>query len=165
MIALIIAQLILIGALLLYRIYMGDVPASISDSYYELNEKKQGFRHLFTFFCWAIAFLIVPIWLDVYGEPLEFLVFLACAGLLFAGTAAEFKSGRFDKRIHFFCAFLSAGASVIWLLFSGHWFVVLAMFVVAVFNIKISGKLILWLEVATIEAVIIGVFIQSLNVI
>ena len=162
MIALIIAQVILIASLLFYNKYMGSLPASISDSYYELNERKQGRGHLFTFFCWLIAMLIMPVWLTASREALEFLAFLSCAGMLFAGTAAEFQSGKMDKRVHFISAFTGAGGSLIWLLLSGFWYVIVAMLIAALFMIKKYGNKILWLEVAAIEAVILGVFIHKL---
>ena len=106
-----------------------------------------------------VALLILPVWVDASKEALQFIAFLSCAGMMFAGTAAEFQSGKMDKRVHFISAFVGAGGSVIWLLLSGFWYVIVAMLISVLFMIKKYGNRILWLEVAAIEAVIIGVFI------
>lgn len=75
----------------------------ISDLYYKMGR-------WFTFMMCAIAFLTLPLALDILDSPVTFIM---CAGLVFVGAAAEYR----DKTvypIHAISASVSGICSVIW---------------------------------------------------
>lgn len=79
---------------------------SISYSYYELPKKL---KPLFTLFCWGFALPVAIIGITLAEESIwQFLAFFASGGIMFVGTAPDFKSetGN-DKIIHYVSALIS----------------------------------------------------------
>ena len=88
------------------------VPTSISESYY-LMPKKYG-APIFSAFCLLVALPLMIYWFDASPEQWRFLVFLACAPLIFVGVACEFKADL-TSTVHFVSAIASAVFSQLWI--------------------------------------------------
>ena len=105
-----------LGTCLLFR----KIPNSISLTYYLLEEKKKGLGKLFTFFCWAVGFSIIPYMLEYSIEEFQFAAFLAVGGLLFVGSAPLFIED-FEGTVHKSAATICIAASQIWVMAHCWW--------------------------------------------
>jgi hypothetical protein len=109
-----------------------NVPSSISESYYLIEEKWHGKGRLFTIWCWLVSFSIIPLSLEISnGKWFQFMAFLCSAGLAFVGTAPLFKS--YEKIIHRTSAIICAASALAWSCLLGHelifgFFVLVAIF-------------------------------------
>lgn len=85
---------------LLYNCYIiikyKKIPESLSETSYLLGGNK---RYLFTVYCVIISFCLLPMLLEI-TMTLQFLPFVFCGGLLFAGCSPLFRTGL-DKPIHY----------------------------------------------------------------
>lgn len=106
--SLIVFTLGLCGIMFVYR----GIPQSVSDSYYLLPKKIR----IPVFYGW-ILLVAVPLmisWLEVSdGQSLQFLVFLACAGLCFVGAAGDYKQSL-TKEVHVGGALVCVISSILW---------------------------------------------------
>ena len=95
-----VLSIIILLITLLYNIYIiikyKKIPESLSETSYLLRGNK---RYLFTGYCVIISFCLLPVLLET-TMTLQFLPFLFCGGLLFAGCSPLFRSGL-DKPIHY----------------------------------------------------------------
>ena len=105
-----------------YIIYKYGIPVSLSDTSYLLGGKK---RFWFTGYCYATAFLIMPILMKVVPEIISFLPFLMCTGLLFSGASPFFKEGL-DKPVHYVFSMISFISFLIFMILEMGWVVVLS---------------------------------------
>lgn len=111
--------IITLASMAVFSIYIGviidkyGIPNSVSETFYLL---PVGSKWLFTAMCWATCAIIVP-WMDKSPENLQFLGFLSVLGLLFVGTAAQFKQS-FVKSVHYWAAGICAVASQVWIIFA-----------------------------------------------
>lgn len=93
------------------------LPKSLSATYYNLPER---FRWVFTLFMWAIAFLLMPAWIEVanslgdWREHLTFLAFLTCALICFVGAAPNFRAFEMESKVHTISATASAVTALLW---------------------------------------------------
>jgi hypothetical protein len=124
---------IIIISIATFCAYMGailavyGIPASVSDTFYLL---PKGWRWLFTAFCWGVSIIVAP-WLDATPETWRFLAFLSVGGLMFVGTAAQFRE-EFVARVHFAAAGVCAVASQLWIfIVPGLWWVSVACLLAA----------------------------------
>lgn len=85
---------------------------SLSDSFYFLNEYKRGLGYLFTLLLWVVVFSILPQWMNVTNDNLQFLVFISAGALIFVGAAPLFKLQ--DKGFHQVFAIVCAVAAIAW---------------------------------------------------
>lgn len=69
-----------------YALKVCGLPASLSDTYYILKEKHRP-SWLFQLAMVLCPMLLVPVWLELSSDSVQFLSFLACGGLMFVGTA------------------------------------------------------------------------------
>lgn len=74
----------------------------LSDLYYVIGR-------WFTVILLAIAFITLPLTLNVWESPFSFLM---CAGFAFVGVAADYKHGEHD--LHVIAATTSAVCSIVW---------------------------------------------------
>lgn len=86
----------------------GEVPYSVSETYYKIEHK-----FFFGVTMVLTACLLLPAILQVTPDSYQFTAFLACVGMIMTGVAPHFKEG-IEKRVH------TAGA-VLCLLFSQVW--------------------------------------------
>lgn len=94
-----------------------NVPESISETSY-IFHRLNGKYYLFTCYCFLVTIILLPIWLNFSNEDYQFLVFLSCSGILFAGITAFFKED-FQKTIHYTSGIIAVITYIIWLILSG----------------------------------------------
>lgn len=122
-----------IVAFLLYLVYNGvalglfGVPKSLSMTFYLFQEKKKWTRIFFPIMMISMAFLLLPAWLEISAlSSLQFLAFLAAAGIMFVGAAPAFKSSDLENTVHMTSAIVAAIFAILWVvLVSKLWWVIL----------------------------------------
>lgn len=135
-----------------------NIPWSISNTYYLLEEKRKGLGWLFTVFCYGVGGFLLPGWLDMTPESYQYTCFLSVAGLAFVGTAAQFKESL-TNTVHYTAAVICCLFSQIWCIMAGFWLVPLLSFVFFLCMAGFSKKKnwMFWVEVAAIVATYISV--------
>jgi hypothetical protein len=88
------------------------IPESVSETSYLLGGNK---RYLFTGYCVITSFCLLPMLLEI-TMTLQFLPFLFCGGLLFAGCSPLFREGL-DKLVHYSSAYIAFAAYVLYMIF------------------------------------------------
>jgi hypothetical protein len=96
--------------------------------------------------------LLLPAWLELTAaSALQFLVFLACAGILFTGFAPAFKGCKLESKVHKISAICAAVFSLLWVIFVSKmwaliivWLVIVA--VVAILTKTVKSSYVFWLE-------------------
>lgn len=93
--------LLLITSLLVCTLYVvwtikqgGGLPSSISATYYRIRHKW-----VFQVAMFLSGGLLMPAMLEITPEPIEFLAFLGCAGVILVGASPNFKD-EMEGRIH-----------------------------------------------------------------
>ena len=114
-----VLSIIILLITLLYNIYIiikyKKIPESLSETSYLLGGNK---RYLFTGYCFIISICLLPILLEI--SILQFLPFIFCGGLLFAGCSPLFKEGL-DKPIHYIFSILAFIAYIFYMIFCMGW--------------------------------------------
>ena len=87
------------------------IPESLSETSYMLSDK----RYLFTIYCLLVSFLIMPEMLELTPEQYQFLPFIFCAGLMFAGASPLFKTGM-DRYVHYISAYTAFIAFIFYII-------------------------------------------------
>lgn len=145
-------------AFLLYVIYnsaaikLFGVPESLSNTFYLYKEKHPLLCVLFPLFMVGTVALLLPAWLELTAaSALQFLVFLASAGILFTGFAPAFKGCELESKVHKISAICAAIFSLLWVIFVSKmwaliivWFIIIA--VIAVLTKTVKSSYIFWLE-------------------
>ena len=80
------------------------IPYSISETFYLLEDVKKNLGYLFSLFCWGITFTLLPPLIERTDDSMQWVAFLACAGLGFVGAAPFFKEFT-EKKVHYIGAF------------------------------------------------------------
>lgn len=114
---------------------------------------------MFTAMCWTVTGFLIPDWFDITSDKLQFTVFFSCAGLLFVGTAPQFKL-PLTKTVHYSAAAICCTFSQIWVIFSGMWylsFISFAIFLTIAYKYK---RWMFWIEIAAFTATYAGVLIK-----
>lgn len=104
---------------ILYNVFMTfvnnkEIPESISETSY-ISKEHFGTTIPFTALCIISAVCIFPLWILVSPVNFEFLVFLSCTGMMFAGTTPLFNQ-KFDGRIHYTSGIIAFISGIAWLL-------------------------------------------------
>ena len=159
----------IIKAILIFVVYNGivlhlfGIPKSLSMTFYLLKDSG---RHggWFPVMMYTMVTFLMPCWLTISeGSDFQFLSFLACAGILFVGTAPAFKSSSLENMVHQVSAYLAAAFSILWIvLVTPYWWIILiAIGIVgflAVVTKTLKSGLIYWLEmiafISTFSAVL-----------
>ena len=145
-------------AFLLYVAYnstaikLFGVPESLSNTFYLYKEKHSLLCVLFPLFMVGMVALLLPAWLELTAaSALQFLVFLACAGILFTGFAPAFKGCELESKVHKISAICAAVFSLLWVIFVSKmwaliivWLVIIA--VVAILTKTVKSSYVFWLE-------------------
>ncbi|WP_195372988.1 hypothetical protein [Parabacteroides leei] len=140
-------------------IHFFGIPYSISDTYYLLERRSKNLEWIFTAMCWTVTGFLIPDWFDITSDKLQFTVFFSCAGLLFVGTAPQFKL-PLTKTVHYSAAAICCTFSQIWVIFSGMWylsFISFAIFLTIAYKYK---RWMFWIEIAAFTATYAGVLIK-----
>lgn len=156
---------LLITSIIVFLVYVGvtqklfGITPSISASHYKWREKGRIYEILFTLFCWGITFTVLPIWLDVSPENVQFLAFLSAAGLGFVGASPLFMDDKLENTVHSTAAILCITASFVWAFIAGNPLFALAMFAGIVFvYFKIQNK-VYWAEIIAFIHLFTQIFI------
>lgn len=126
---------------------------SISDSWYELPSP---INHLFTLFTWSLGFAMV-----FQGTGETPLFFLSGAGLLFVGTATQFKwTGAHTNIVHYVGAAAGIICALIGLWFENGVYLPTLLWVVSVIVLKLSKikNFTWWVEISAFVCIVIGLY-------
>ena len=109
--------LILLLITVLYNGYViiksESIPESISATSYFFKDRFNK-PYLFTLYCVSTVAILFPIWLGKSPEEWQFLVFLSCGGILFAGVTPFFRED-FEKPIHYIAGIIAVISCIIWM--------------------------------------------------
>ena len=100
----------------------------------------------------SMAFLLLPAWLEISAlGSLQFLAFLAAAGIMFVGAAPAFKSSDLENTVHMTSAIIAAIFAILWVvLVSKLWWVILVWLAVLglimLVTKTVKSSYIYWLE-------------------
>lgn len=158
MICLYFISLILLAAYITYAVSVCGVPWSLSDTYYQLKKRNRP-AWLFQVAMIVPAMLLVPVWIEISPENLQFLAFLACGGLMFVGTAPLFKE-EFQSKVHYTGTAISGLAAILWLCLSGMWWLPAITFAVSGIIMLKYRKWLFWAEMAAFVCAYVGVLIS-----
>ena len=93
-----------------WYIYKYGFPESLSATYYQT-------KWHFSALMFVSAIGLLPAWLDITeGHDLQFIAFLTCMGLMFVGTAPDYKNDSQEYKIHCTCAYIAVGLALIFLM-------------------------------------------------
>lgn len=145
------------------------VPKSLSMTYYLFKERKEWQRLLFPIMMLSMAGLLIPVWLEMSeGSNLEFMSFLAGAGIMFTGTVPTFKSSKLEDRVHTISAIVAAVFALLWVIFVAHlWYIILIWFVIvtliALLSSSVKTSLVYWLETVAFMSTFMSIIIYYLR--
>ena len=134
----------------------GDVPISISNTYYIWREKF-GFRLLFSFVMWAVGILTVIYWENKCAGRYEWLPFLSVSGICFVGAASAYKE-TLTAATHYTAAAVWAGAAIAFFTLIGDWQSIIVGLIVGLvgFTGDRFRNLTFWAEIAVIAMMFVG---------
>lgn len=140
------------------------IPSSISHTYYLLKDggkkKDSLWASAFTLFCWAVAFTLLPFWLDLKANDADFLVFIACGALGFVGAAPAFRE-KFEHEIHNKGAWVCFLAAYAWLLLHGNLAVAIAATIALVLvYLFVKENKVFWLEGVAFAAIYLALGVE-----
>lgn len=113
-----------IGIFIIYNIVMlclFGMPASLSNTYYYLNNRWPGSGLAFTIMMEVVSLLLVYPWIIInnaispWSMYLGFLVFLTCVCLMFVGIAPNFRTEKAIENVHMWGAKLAAVFAILWI--------------------------------------------------
>ena len=128
------------------------VPKSLSMTFYLFKEKKNWLCIWFPIMMLTMAGALLPAWLEISnGSDLQFMAFLAAAGIIFTGAAPAFESSDLEKRVHTGSAAFAALFALLWVALVAHlWYVILiwlvAITIIALLTKTVKSSYIYWLE-------------------
>lgn len=140
---------------LLYNSYIiikyKKIPESLSETSYLLGSNK---RYLFTGYCVITSFCLLPMLLEI-TMTLQFLPFLFCGGLLFAGCSPLFRTGL-DKPIHYIFSGLAFVAYLCYMILCMGWIWLIGYLIVLSVLCIIKWKsYVYWAEIIALFEIII----------
>lgn len=105
----------------IYFTYLNDdkTPQSISATSY-ISRERWGTTLPFTGLCVISAICLFPLWIDKTDDNYQFLVFLACAGVLFAGSTPLYRQ-EFESKIHYTGGIIAFVCGLLWLILMHQW--------------------------------------------
>lgn len=156
-----VAMLILIGFIAFILVFVGiGKLESLSDSYYELMEKKDWYKYLFQITLLSVSLLLVPVMLQFTPEQFQFLAFFTAAPIAFVAAAPRFRISHtvadmaLEKKVHKVAALISGVSSVLWVVAiaaTSGWDILLTIPIAAFLaycGYAVSGQKVWWAEMA-----------------
>lgn len=111
----IIILAILTIASIVYNLTLPEIPESISATAY-IEGRKSWYFSVYSIGTGVL--LLIP-WIEVTSETWQFLVFISCMGMIFAGATPLFKS-KFQAPIHYTAGIVSVLAWIAWMILVGN---------------------------------------------
>ena len=105
-----------------------ETPESISSTSY-LSKEKFGTTLPFTMICVVCSVCLLPAWISVSPTTWEFLTFLTCAGILFAGSTPLYREDL-AKTVHYAGGIVAFVCGLLWLLATCQWISLAAITVI-----------------------------------
>ena len=145
------------------------VPKSLSMTYYLFKERKEWQRLLFPIMMLSMGGLLLPVWIEMSeGSNLQFMSFLAGAGIMFTGTVPTFKSSKLEDRVHTISAIVAAIFALLWVIFVSHlWYVITIWFIIilliGLLSKTIKSSYIYWLETIAFMSTFMSIIIYYLR--
>lgn len=96
-----------------------QIPESISATSY-MSMDVFGTTFPFTLLCLISAITLFPSWIAVSPQMLQWLPFISCSGMIFAGSTPLFK-GEFEGKIHNASGIVAFVAGMLWLVLTSNW--------------------------------------------
>lgn len=158
MILAVVSLVIFLAYLVGMYVHFG-IPASLSDTYYKMENRRKGAGWFFTAMCWGVALPLLPYLLDVTPAGYQFTAFLACAGLMFVGAAPQFKLSLTGP-VHYVSAAVCCSSAILWCILSGYWFIPFNAFLIYGWVALRYGKPMFWIEMAAFTSMYVCVFIR-----
>ena len=147
----VITLAILAIASIVYNLTLPEIPESISATAYIENRKSW----YFSIYSIGTGVLLLIPWIEATPETWQFLVFISCMGMIFAGTTPFFKS-KFEAPIHYTSGAISIVTWIAWMLLVGNpWHLLICVVlygVICAFNYK---NWIYWAEVIPLTCTLI----------
>lgn len=107
-----------------------EVPKSLSETSYMLaGPNRSGLRYLFSLYCCVLGFCLMPCLMDVLPENIQFMSFLMCAGLIFAGMSPVFKEG-IEKAVHYASSIVAFVVYIVFIFVVFEWYWIVVYFVI-----------------------------------
>ena len=154
-----IASFFILTAYIMYAVRVCGVPASVSDTYYILLRKRRP-AWLFQLAMILTGGLLLPAWLEVSPEILQFLAFLACGALIFVGATPLFKEAE-QRVIHITATVVSGLSTLAWEVASGYWIVPAIMLAAAIPYGVYKRRILFFVELAAFASAYICVYLNS----
>lgn len=111
---------------ILFTVFNNDeTPESISATSY-ISRELFDTTAPFTVLCISSAVCLFPLWVAVTPDIYQFLVFLSCMGMLFAGTTPLYKQ-EFEGKIHYTGGIIAFVCGLIWLILTHCWITLAAI--------------------------------------
>lgn len=113
-------------AILIFTIYniaalsKFGVPSSLSATFYLWNGIKPNLGYIFTGMMFALAFTLMPAWLEItevissWSHNLTVLPFFGAASIAFVGSAPAFRGCKLENKVHMVAAACAAIFSLLW---------------------------------------------------
>lgn len=123
-----------------------EVPVSLSATYYELGK----FGWVFQLVMVLVGMGLMPEWIALTPDGLQWLCFLSCGGLMLVGVAPSFKL-PLEGAVHYVSAGICCACAVLWQVCMGLWDVTIWFaFVGGMLSLSMREKWCWWLECAVI---------------
>ena len=124
-----VGLMIFIGYNILFTYLNGDeTPRSISETSYMAHVRWHTTLP-FTALCVISAVFLFPLWIDKTPDEYQFLVFLSCAGMLFAGSTPLYRQ-EFESKVHYTGGAIAFVCGIAWLVLMHCWISLISIAVV-----------------------------------
>lgn len=122
----------------LFILYKEGVPESLSKTSY-IWESICGKPYLFTTYCILLVCLLFPVWMEYCNDNIQYLVFISCCGIIFAGCTPLYREDL-QKPIHYASGIITMIAYVLWLVFTELYFLLIIEAILIVLLIALDYR-------------------------
>ena len=158
MILILLSSIILLGYLGYILLKTKEIPNSISETYYNLNDNL---KWIFRITLILTPALILPNWIEYSNDNIRFLIFLACSGMIFVGCSPELKIKQ-ELKIHMVSAYISCGTAILWMILSKNILILIVWIILGALGYLWKRKIIWWIEIITLGSILTINLINSL---
>lgn len=139
-------------SLALYKVKRA--PESISELSYLWDSK------VFSIFCIALAFSLLPFWVYETPENYQFICFLSCCGIVACGVTPFFKE-TFQAKIHYTGGIIAMLCWLIWMVLEKEWvFLLIDITLIIILTLVRRKSWVFWGEIVGLFS-LIGILIRN----